>query len=98
MEAILNEWNPKNESVVTTRGFRYLDTKIVITGTKKIEANTEIELFEQFYKLNNNLRYCNNSYLQFQSLYLEKRYNEWLLSDDYKRKSFNLYYGNGIVD
>jgi uncharacterized protein YecT (DUF1311 family) len=66
--------------------------------TKDIEANNDISLFEQFYKLNNQLRYCNGSYYKFQDKQLELKYKEWLRSDDYEAKSFNLYYGNGIVD
>ena len=58
----LDYWNPKNETVVTESGFRYLDTKSVITRTQEIKDTTEIGLFEQFYKLNNSLRYCNGSY------------------------------------
>jgi hypothetical protein len=98
MKTILNYWNPKDETVVTETGFCYLDKKSVITSTKEIEANTEIELFEQFYKLNNSLRYCNGSYYKFQDKEFENKYNLWLKSDDYKKKSFNLYYGNGVVD
>lgn len=70
----------------------------VFTQTKDIEDVTEIGLFEQFEKLNNRLRYCNGSYYKFQDKQLELKYKEWLCSDDYKAKSFNLYYGNGIVD
>jgi hypothetical protein len=70
----------------------------VFTQTKDIEDVTEIGLFEQFEKLNNRLRYCNGSYYKFQDKQLELNYKEWLRSDDYKAKSFNLYYGNGIVD
>ena len=66
--------------------------------TKDIEHTTEIDLFEQFEKLNNRLRYCYGSYYKFQDKQLELKYKEWLRSDDYKAKSFNLYYGNGIVD
>lgn len=68
------------------------------TQIKDIEDVTEIGLFEQFEKLNNRLRYCNGSYYKFQDKQLELKYKEWLRSDDYKAKSFNLYYGNGIVD
>ena len=94
----LDYWNPKNETIVTDTGFRYLDTKSVVTGTKEIQADTEIELFEIFYKLNNSLRYCNGSYYKFQDAKWVEKYKEWLKSDDYKKKSFNLYYGNGVVD
>jgi hypothetical protein len=95
----LDYYNPRNESVVTDNGFRFLDTRSVITNTKEIVDETEIGLFEQFYKLNNSLRYCNGSYYKFRDKEWERKYNEWLKSDDYKKKSFNLYYGkNGIVD
>ena len=69
-----------------------------IKNQKEIEGNNEIEIFENFYKLNNSLRYCNGSYYRFNDLEWENKYNEWLKSDDYKKKSFNLYYGNGVVD
>lgn len=69
-----------------------------IKRQEEIEGNNEIEIFEQFYKLNNSLRYCNGSYYKFNDLEWENKYNEWLKSDDYKKKSFELYYGNGIVD
>ena len=59
---------------------------------------SEIDLFEQFYKLNNQLRYCNGSYYTFKDFIVKIYYDRWLESDDYKSKSFNLYYGNGIVD
>jgi hypothetical protein len=98
MEILLNYWNPRNETVVTEDGFRYLSTESVITKTEKINASTEIDVFEQFYKLNNSLRYCNGSYYKFQDEQWENRYKSWLQSDDYKQKSFALYYGNGVVD
>ena len=97
-KATLNYWNPRNESVVTESGFRYRDMKSVITKTQDISDNTEIGLFEQFYKLNNSLRYSNGSYYEFQDANWEQKYGEWLKSDDYNQKSFNLYYGKGVVD
>jgi hypothetical protein len=98
MKATLDYWNPKNETIVTESGFRYRNTNSVITSTKEITSLTDIGLFEQFYTLNNSLRYCNGSYYKFQEKQLEEKYNTWLKSDDYKKKSFDLYYGNGIVD
>ncbi len=97
-KATLNYWNPRNETVVTETGFCYLDKTSVITSTKDIADITEIGLFEQFYKLNNRLRYCNGSYYKFQDNEWEQKYQAWLKSDDYKKKSFDLYYGNGVVD
>lgn len=98
-KATLDYWNPRDETVVTESGFCYRDTKSIITNTKDIEDTTEIGLFEQFYKLNNSLRYCSGSYYKFQDKQWERKYQTWLESDDYKQKSFNLYYGNnGVVD
>ena len=70
----------------------------IIVNTKDITGNDDISLFEQFYKLNNSLRYCNGSYYKFHDKEWQDKYNQWLKSDDYKKKSFNLYYGNGVVD
>lgn len=98
MKVTLDYWSPRNKSVVTESGFRYVDTNSVIKSTKEIDDATEIGLFEQFYKLNNSLRYCNGSHYTFQDKQWEQKYKEWLKSDDYKQKSFKLYYGNGIVD
>jgi len=98
MKATLDYWNPRDVSVVTESGFRFRDTTSVITDTKEITGDSEIDLFEQFYKLNNRLRYCNGSYYKFQDKEWENKYQQWLKSDDYKKKSFNLYYGNGVVD
>ena len=70
----------------------------VIQRQEEIRGKDDIEIFENFYKLNNSLRYCNGSYYKFQSLDWQNKYNDWLKSDDYKKKSFNLFYGGGIVD
>jgi hypothetical protein len=73
--------------------------KSEIIRQKEIEGNTDIEIFEIYNKLNNSLRYCNGSYYKFQDSSWQEKYQEWLKSDDYKNKSFDLYYGkNGIVD
>ena len=76
----------------------YLNFKSIIKSQREIEADNDIEIFEKFYKMNNSLRYCNGSYYTFQDKEWESKYNQWLKSDDYKKKSFDLYYGNGIVD
>jgi hypothetical protein len=95
---ILNYWSPKDESVVTENGFCYRDMSSVIKYNKEITDETEIGIFEQFYNLNNKLRYCNGSHYTFQDNWFELKYKEWLKSDDYNKKSFDLYYGNGVVD
>ena len=72
--------------------------KSKIIDQEKIKGSTEIEVFEKFYSMNNSLRYCNDSYYKFQSKIWNEKYLAWLESDDYKKKSFDLYYGNGTVD
>lgn len=97
MKVILDYWNPKNETVVTESGFRYLNTNSVITRTETIEGANIFEIFKLFYSKNNSLKYCNGSYYKFNDKEIELKYNEWysLLSNDIK---FKLYYGNGIID
>lgn len=84
----LNYWDKKD----------YYSIDSIIKGQKIIEGNNDIEIFEKFYKENNTLRYCNGSFYKFVSKDWEDKYLNWLKSDDYKNKSFSLYYGNGIVD
>ena len=98
MDTILNYYAPANNTIVTESGFRYMNTKTEYKRSETLHAQNDIDLFEQFYKKNNQLRYCNGSYYEFADANVKARYKEWLNSDDYKAKSFNLYYGNGIVD
>ena len=95
---ILEYWNPKEETVKKENGYMYVSMKQEITDLIELDYDNKIELFETFYKMNNRLRYCNGSYYKFQNKTLERQYNKWLQSDNYKEKSFNLYYGNGVVD
>lgn len=88
MTATLEYWNRKDEFTSTSE----------IQSYEELSANTEIEMFEKFYKMNNRLRYCNGTYYKFQDKSWQDKYSNWLDSDDYKKKSFELYYGNGIVD
>ena len=76
----------------------YTTCNSIIKRIEEISYEDDIDLFEKFYKKNNSLRYCNGSYYKFEDKQIEQKYNEWLKSDDYKKKSFNLYYGNGVVD
>jgi hypothetical protein len=76
----------------------YKSIRSEIKNQKEIEADNDIAIFEKFYKMNNSLRYCNGSYYKFNDEKWQNKYNEWLKTDDYKSKSFNLYYGNGVVD
>ena len=65
---------------------------------ESFEDDNDIAIFEKFYKMNNSLKYCNGSYYKFNDIEWQDKYNDWLKTDDYKSKSFNLYYGNGVVD
>jgi len=88
MTVELNYWNPLSRT----------NPRSVITSQKTISGESDIEIFEKFYKENNSLRYCNGSHYTFVSQEWDTKYNEWLKTPDYKQKSFNLYYGNGVVD
>lgn len=96
MKAKINYWNPKNETVVTETGFRYLNKDSVITETQVWDGTKE-EVFKKFHDKNNSLRYCNGSYYKFEDTLLQKEYMEWYnaLSESTK---FHMYYGNGVVD
>ena len=98
MQTTLNYWDCLRKTKQYASGGYYQDTTSEIIKQIEIEEENEIELFERFYKLNNSLRYCNESYYKFQDKEWEDKYNQWLKSEDYKQKSFNLYYGNGVVD
>lgn len=89
MEIILDYWDKKD--------YQY-SWESEIKKQETIEADDDIAIFEKFYKMNNSLRYCNGSYYKFNDKQWQDKYNEWLKTDDYKSKSFNLYYGNGVVD
>jgi hypothetical protein len=76
----------------------YLDRDPRFSGkVSTLTAETEDALFEEFYKKNNQLRYCNGSYYKFQNPEQQKKYQEWRKNLSHSR-SFNLYYGNGVVD
>lgn len=64
---------------------------------EKITGTCWEELFVKFYKLNNRLRYCNGSYYEWKNSKIENEYSYWLrkIPDS---MSFELYYGNGVVD
>ena len=68
-----------------------------IKRTETLQADSEDAAFEDFYKRNNRLRYCNGSYWKFKNSEDETRYNEWLNNIGEQRR-FNLYYGGGVVD
>lgn len=65
--------------------------------TEVLIAENEDALFEQFYKKNNQLRYCNGCSHSFQDVEIQTKYRTWRRELSHER-SFNLYYGNGVVD
>lgn len=75
----------------------YTSSSSEIKRTEDLSADTEDALFEAFYKKNNQLRYCNGSYYKFVDQADQERYILWNKNLD-KQRSFNLYYGNGVVD
>lgn len=98
MTAQIDYWDCLGRTKQYANGGYYRDTTSEYIRTDTIEGKDEIELFEIFYKKNNNLRYCNGSYFKWTDSVWAEKYAEWLESDDYKKKSFNLFYGNGVVD
>jgi len=64
---------------------------------KTLIGETLDNIYEQFYKLNNSLRYCNGLYYKFVDSADEADYLKWQKNLS-KEKSFNLFYGNGVVD
>ena len=97
-KATLNYWDLHRETRQYESGGYYQHQESRVSRVEEIEGRTDIELFEKFYKLNNSLRYCNGSYYKWADSEMELKYSQWLKSDDYNSKSFNLYYGNGVVD
>lgn len=75
----------------------YTSCRSEIKRTEDLTAETEDALFEKFYKLNNQLRYCNGSCYKFVDEADQDRYIQWHKGLS-KERSFNLYYGNGVVD
>ena len=96
MKVILERWAPANKSVVTETGYRYFDTKSVIIEEIEVEG-TEEEIFKDFDRKNNSLRYCNGSCYTFKDSSIKNRYIEWYKSLPESTR-FQMYYGNGIVD
>lgn len=67
------------------------------TGDKSIYEGTMDEVFVKHYKSNNALRYCNGMYYRFTDKNVQHLYQLW--NDSMPRsRSFDLYYGGGIVD
>jgi hypothetical protein len=98
IKVTLEYWSQKKETKRYPDGGYYESQDITLFHEKDISADSDIEIFEIFYKMNNRLRYCNGSDYRFKDPEWQLKYKEWLNSEDYKKKSFHLYYGNGVVD
>ena len=81
---------------VTEKNISY-DPRIESTERKHVFSGTLDEVFERLEKENNRLRYCNGHYFEFDDNEHRRLYRMWTRLIPYWR-SFNLYYGNGIVD
>lgn len=86
------------KSKVTETGFSYLHYETIPVYEEEISGDTEMDLFIQFYKLNNKLKYCNGCYFKWNDSKWDAKYNQWLNSNEFKKISFELYYGSGVVD
>ena len=75
----------------------YTSSGSEIKRTEDLSAETEDALFEAFYKKNNQLKYCNGAFYKFVDDADQDRYIEWNKNLEHSR-SFNLYYGGGVVD
>ena len=64
---------------------------------QELDLPTEDDIFVEFNQLNNRLRYCNGSFYKFVLPEMQEKYIQWGKALSYGR-SFELYYGNGVVD
>lgn len=71
--------------------------RTVKTSKTVIFSGTLDSIFERFDKANNNLRYCNGHWFEFEDKKVDEKYRMWLKMIPYGR-SFDMYYGDGIVD
>ena len=89
MEVKINVFIRKSDHWKQPRGQKYNIKEETIKGTEQ-------EILDKFYKKN---KQCDASYyIKFIDTKWEKKLKEWYNSDDYKRRSFSLYYENLIVD
>ncbi len=75
----------------------YTNTNSEIKTFEVLTAENENNLFEEFYKKNNQLKYCNGAFYKFIDYKDQQKYSEWNKNLSHA-KSFDLYYGKGIVD
>lgn len=66
------------------------------TYLEYLRAETEQGILDIFYKKNR--RADASHYSEFVDNKWQLKYDSWLNSEDYNKRSFNLYYENSIVD
>lgn len=67
------------------------------TETEERIEGTFDEVCEKFERMNNSLRYCNGCYYEYKDKGMAREHTIWyrLISE---WRSFNIFYGNGVVD
>lgn len=71
--------------------------KTIHTEKECVRKGMMDDVFVAHYKANNSLRYCNGCSYKFKDSEVDELYYLWLAVMP-KSRSFNLYYGDGIVD
>ena len=90
MEVKINIYSRKSNHWKFVGDDRYNIREDIIVG------DTEQDILDKFYIKNRN---CDMSYYhQFQDEKWERKLHEWYKSDDYKKRSFSLFYKDRIVD
>lgn len=97
MKIKIEYWDTLMRTKEYQKGGFYVDQTPEKVKEEIILGKTEDELFEIFYKRNNSLRYCNGSYWKFSNQSDAEKYHQWICKMPTQR-SFELYYGNGVVD
>jgi len=90
MKVKINVFVRKSDHYKQPKVHKYNVIEEVILG------NTEQEILDKFYKKN---RGADASYYnEFASNEWKNKLKQWYNSDNYKKRSFSLYYENSIVD
>lgn len=84
----------RSKETVAKSVVRYVNDR---AESESLEEGTLDSIFEKVERSNNRLRYCNGSFFKFKDDTDEHLFYLWGLSIS-RQRSFDLYYGNGIVD
>jgi hypothetical protein len=97
MEIKIEYWKSLMRSKEYQTGGYYIDQTLEKIKEETLKGNSEDELFEEFYKRNNALRYCNLECWEISDPDVKLKYQDWA-KNLAPARSFELYYGNGVVD